>query len=132
MCAGVRTITGLTEDTVRIPRQTAMMSAAYAAMDTDLQASDDPAFSNVDLKPRLVGSVTELALSAVLAQHPRIGTDYIGNELGHQCRIGDVFQRDRTGFIYLCNIFDEISKLVDSKHPEASVRGVEHTIPAFP
>ena len=27
---------------------------------------------------------------------------------------------------------DEISKLVDSNHPEASVRGVEHTIPAFP
>ena len=27
---------------------------------------------------------------------------------------------------------DEISKLVNSKHPEASVRGVEHTIPAFP
>ena len=27
---------------------------------------------------------------------------------------------------------DEITKLVDSKHPEASVRGVEHTIPAFP
>ena len=27
---------------------------------------------------------------------------------------------------------DEISKLVDSKHPEASVRGIEHTIPAFP
>lgn len=27
---------------------------------------------------------------------------------------------------------DEITKLVDSKHPEASVRGVDHTIPAFP
>jgi hypothetical protein len=27
---------------------------------------------------------------------------------------------------------DEISKLVDSKHPEASMRGIEHTIPAFP
>jgi len=27
---------------------------------------------------------------------------------------------------------DEITKLVDSKHPEANVRGVDHTIPAFP
>jgi len=27
---------------------------------------------------------------------------------------------------------DEITKLVDSNHPEASVRGVDHTIPAFP
>lgn len=27
---------------------------------------------------------------------------------------------------------DEISELVHSKHPEVSVRGVEHTIPAFP
>lgn len=27
---------------------------------------------------------------------------------------------------------DEISELVHSHHPEASVRGVDHTIPAFP
>lgn len=27
---------------------------------------------------------------------------------------------------------DEISNLVHSNHPEASVRGIEHTIPAFP
>ena len=27
---------------------------------------------------------------------------------------------------------DEISELVHSKHPEASMRGVDHTIPAFP
>ena len=27
---------------------------------------------------------------------------------------------------------DEISELVHSKHPEASMRGIDHTIPAFP
>ncbi len=27
---------------------------------------------------------------------------------------------------------DEITKLVHTKHPEATARGVEHTIPAFP
>jgi hypothetical protein len=27
---------------------------------------------------------------------------------------------------------DEISELVHSKHPEAIMRGIDHTIPAFP
>lgn len=38
-------------------------------------------------------------------------TNYIGNELGLNCKIGDIFQRDRTGFIWLGNIFDDITKL---------------------
>ena len=27
---------------------------------------------------------------------------------------------------------DEITELVRSHHPEASIRGIDHTIPAFP
>ena len=78
---GVRTLAGLTEDTIRIPRQTGMMSAAHTAIDTDLPDSSDPTFSNQLIRPKLVGSIAQLQLSAILAQHPRIGTDFIGNEL---------------------------------------------------
>ena len=78
---GVRTLTGLSEQTIRIPRQDSMMSAGHVALDTDLPDSSDPTFSNTTMSPKLVGSVAQLQLSAVLAQHPRIGTDFIGGEL---------------------------------------------------
>lgn len=78
---GARTITGLTEASVRIPRQTAMMSAGHVALDSDLPDSSDPTFSNQLMTPKLVGSVAQLQLSAILAQHPRISEDYFGSEL---------------------------------------------------
>ena len=78
---GVRTLTGLREQTIRIPRQDAMMSAGHVALDTDLPDSSDPTFSNTTMTPKLVGSVAQLQLSSILAQHPRVGTDFIGSEL---------------------------------------------------
>lgn len=78
---GVRTLTGLREQTIRIPRQDSMMSAGHVALDTDLPDSSDPTFTNTTMDPKLVGSVAQLQLSAILAQHPRIGTDFIGSEL---------------------------------------------------
>lgn len=78
---GVRTLSGLSEQTIRIPRQDSMMSAGHVALDTDLPDSSDPTFSNTTMSPKLVGSVAQLQLSAILAQHPRIGTDFIGGEL---------------------------------------------------
>lgn len=57
------------------------MSAGHVAIDTDLPDSSDPTFTNTTMTPKLVGSVAQLQLSAILAQHPRIGTDFIGSEL---------------------------------------------------
>ena len=38
-------------------------------------------------------------------------TNFIGNETGLPCKLGDIFQRDHSNFIYLENIFQEIPKL---------------------
>ena len=38
-------------------------------------------------------------------------TNFIGNESGLKCKLGDIFQRDKNQFIYLCNIFQEIPNL---------------------
>ena len=57
------------------------MSAGHVLLDSDLPDSSDPTFTNTTMNPKLVGSVAQLQLSAVLAQHPRIGTDFIGSEL---------------------------------------------------
>lgn len=38
-------------------------------------------------------------------------TNFIGNESGLKCELGDLFQRDDSHFIYLGNIFQEIPKL---------------------
>jgi len=38
-------------------------------------------------------------------------TNFIGNESGLNCKLGDIFQRDQSQFIYLGNIFQEIPGL---------------------
>jgi hypothetical protein len=38
-------------------------------------------------------------------------TNFIGNETGSKCELGDIFQRDKSQFIYLENIFEKIPSL---------------------
>lgn len=78
---GGRVITS-DEQTVLIPRQTAKVTAGHVDIDTNLPASGDPAFTNQTLSPRLMGSVSQLNLSSMLARHPALGTsEYYASEL---------------------------------------------------
>jgi HK97 family phage major capsid protein len=79
---GATVISGLTEASYNIPRQTSMMSASHVAIDSPLPTSSDPTFSNATLTPKLIGSISQINLSAALAQHPALGgTDFVGREL---------------------------------------------------
>lgn len=79
---GAKVITGLTESSVLIPRQTDKLTASHVGLDADLTDAGDAPFDNVELKPRKVGALNTLNLSSILAMHPAVGNDFIANALG--------------------------------------------------
>ncbi len=78
---GATVLSGLTEQTVKIPRQLTMQTAGHVTLDSDLPDAGDPTFDTQSLTPKLVGSVAQLNLSSFMAVHPRVGEDFIANEL---------------------------------------------------
>ncbi|MCU7837022.1 MAG: phage major capsid protein [gamma proteobacterium symbiont of Taylorina sp.] len=78
---GATVLSGLTEQTVKIPRQLSMQTAGHVVLDADLPSAGDPTFDTQNLTPKLVGSVAQLNLSSFMAVHPRVGEDFIANEL---------------------------------------------------
>ena len=78
---GATVLSGLIEQTVKIPRQLTMQTAGHVTLDSDLPAAGDPTFDTQSLNPKLVGSVAQLNLSSFMAVHPRVGEGFIANEL---------------------------------------------------